>query len=85
MTIFTDSPEMQQTWDDLMGQLYSFVENTQSDLDASHDWLCNQLEGDSLLNEESMCEVDDDCWADFYKTWQSAYNGINLWGSEIPA
>ena len=85
MTIFTDSPKTQQTWDALMKELCSFVENTQSDLDASHDWWCDQLENNSLLTEESMCEVEDDCWADFYKTWQSAYNGINLWGSEIPA
>ncbi len=85
MTIFTNSPEMQATWDDLMSQLFSFVEDTQSDLDASHNWLCDQLKIDSLLNEETMCEVDDDCWNSFYQTWTSAYNGINWWGSEIPA
>ncbi len=85
MTIFTNSPEMQATWDDLMGQLFAFVEDTQSDLPASHDWLCDQLKIDSLLNEETMCEVDDDCWNSFYQTWTSAYNGINWWGSEIPA
>ena len=96
MTIFPNSPQMQATWDDLMAGLFDFVSNTQSDLDAfvedtqadfdsAHDWLCDQLEIDSLLNEETMCEVDDDCWADFYKTWQSAYDGENWWGSEIPA
>ena len=85
MTIFPNSPEMQQTWDDLMGQLFAFVEDTQSDLPAAHDWLCDQLEIDSLFNEETMCEVDDDCWSDFYKNWQSAYDGENWWGSEIPA
>jgi hypothetical protein len=91
MTIFPKSPEMQATWDDLMAGLFDFVSNTQSDLDASHDWLCDQLQIDSLLNEETMgrpygmCEVDDDCWSEFYKTWQSAYDGNNWWGSEIPA
>ena len=85
MTIFPNSPEMQATWDDLMGQLFAFVADTQSDLDASHDWLCDQLEIDSLLNEETMCEVDDDCWSEFYETWKSAYDGINWWGSDIPA
>ena len=85
MTIFTNSPEMQATWDDLMAGLFDFVSNNQTDLDVSHDWLCDQLEIDSLLNEDTMCEVDDDCWADFYKTWQSAYDGENWWGSEIPA
>jgi hypothetical protein len=85
MTIFPNSPEMQQTWDDLMAGLFDFVSNTQSDLPASHDWLCDQLQIDSLLNEETMCEVDDDCWNSFYQTWQSAYDGGNWWGSEIPA
>lgn len=81
MKIFPNSPEMQHTWDNLMKELFSFVENTQSDLDDSHNWLCDQLEIDSLLNEETMCEVDDNCWSDFYKTWKSAYRGTNLWGS----
>ena len=82
MTIFPNSPEMQQTWDDIMTGLFSFVVDTQSDLDTAHDWLCDQLEIDSLLNED---EVDDDCWTEFYQTWESAYDGENLWGSEIPA
>ena len=92
MTIFPNSPEMEATWDDLMAGLFSFVADTQADLDIAHDWLCDQLQIDSLLNEETMCEVDDDCWNSFYQTWQSAYDGltgtrniclINTWGGLI--
>tara|TARA_R110000796_G_scaffold37298_2_gene94129 strand:+ start:282 stop:518 length:237 start_codon:yes stop_codon:yes gene_type:complete len=78
MTIFSNSPEMQATWDDLMNQLYSFVSDTQSDLDVSHDWVCDQLEINSFVDNEGA-------WNSFYKTWQSAYDGNNWWGSEISA
>ena len=78
MTIFSNSPEMQATWDDLMNQLYSFVADTQSDLDVSHDWVCDQLEINSFVDNEGA-------WNSFYKTWQSAYDGNNWWGSEISA
>ena len=78
MTIFSNSPEMQATWDDIMNQLYSFVADTQSDLDVSHDWVCDQLEINSFVDNEGA-------WNSFYKTWQSAYDGNNWWGSEISA
>ena len=78
MIIFPNSPEMQATWDDLMGQLYSFVADTQSDLDASHDWVCDQLMIESFVDNKGA-------WDSFYETWQSAYDGDNWWGSEISA
>ena len=78
MTIFPNSPEMEATWDDLMTGLFDFVSNTQSDLDASHDWVCDQLEIESFVDNKGA-------WNSFYETWQSAYDGNNWWGSKISA
>ena len=78
MTIFPNSPQMQATWDDLMGQLYSFVADTQSDCDSAYDWVCDQLEIESFVDNKET-------WDSFYETWKSAYDGNNWWGSEIPA
>ena len=77
MTIFPNSPEMQATWDDIMSQLYSFVADTQADCDGAYDWVCDQLEINSFVDNEGA-------WNSFYKTWESAYDGNNWWGSGIP-
>ena len=78
MIIFPNSPEMEQTWDDLMTGLFSFVADTQADCDSAYDWVCDQLEIESFVDNEGA-------WNSFYETWQSAYDGDNWWGSEIPA
>ena len=77
MTIFPNSPEMETAWNDLMGQLFAFVADTQADCDSAYDWLCDQLMIDFVDNEGA--------WDSFYETWKSAYDGNNWWGSEIPA
>ncbi len=37
--IFTLSPEMQQSWDDIMGQMCAFVNDTNADVDSAYDWV----------------------------------------------
>lgn len=64
-TIFTISPEMQQSWDYVMGQMLSFVNDTYADVDMAYDFVCEQLDIDSFVDNE-------DAWNAFYMTWEAA-------------
>lgn len=65
--IFSLSPEMQQSWDDVMGQMFSFVNDTNADVDMAYDWVCEQLDISSFVDNE-------DAWNSFYNTWESCEN-----------
>ena len=66
-TIFTISPEMQSTWDDLMGQMCAFVDDNFADVDMAYDWVCEMLDIDSFVDNEAA-------WNSFYQTWESCDN-----------
>ena len=59
MAIFTLSPEMQATWNDLMGQMCAFVDDTNADVDMAYDWVCEMLDIDSFVDNEAA-------WNSFY-------------------
>ena len=65
--IFSLSPEMQESWDYVMGQMLSFVNDTHADCDSAYDFVCEQLEIDGFVENEKA-------WDDFYMTWESADN-----------
>lgn len=65
--IFSISPEMQSTWDDLMGQMIAFVDDTNADVDMAYDWVCEMLEIDSFVDNQGA-------WDEFYNTWESCDN-----------
>ena len=65
--IFTISPEMQATWDDLMGQMIAFVDDNFADIDMAYDWVCEMLDIDSFVDNEAA-------WDSFYQTWKSCDN-----------
>ena len=65
--IFTISPEMQQSWDYVMGQMLSFVNDTNADVDMAYDFVCEQLGIDSFVENNSL-------WDDFYYYWENADN-----------
>ncbi len=67
MAIFTLSPEMQATWNDLMGQMCAFVNDTNADIDMAYDWVCEMLDIDSFVDNEAA-------WNSFYNTWESCDN-----------
>jgi len=66
-TIFTLSPEMQESWDYVMGQMLSFVNDTNADVDMAYDFVCEQLDIDSFVDNK-------DAWDDFYTYWEAADN-----------
>tara|TARA_A100001234_G_scaffold210131_1_gene209588 strand:+ start:558 stop:794 length:237 start_codon:yes stop_codon:yes gene_type:complete len=65
--IFQLSEEMQQSWDYVMGQMLSFVNDTHADVDMAYDFVCEQLGIDSFVDNE-------DAWNDFYTYWEAADN-----------
>ena len=67
VSVFTISPEMQSTWDDLMGQMCAFVDDTNADVDMAYDWVCEMLDIDSFVDNESA-------WDSFYSAWESCDN-----------
>lgn len=70
-TIFTVSPEMQATWDDIMGQMFAYVDDTNADVDMAYDWVCEMLNIDSFVDNKSA-------WDSFYETWESCDNRNDL-------
>jgi len=67
VSVFTISPEMQSTWDDTMGQMCAFVNDTNADVDSAYDWVCEMLDISSFVDNKSA-------WHSFYKTWESCDN-----------
>ena len=65
--IFTLSPEMQQSWDDIMGQMCAFVNDTNADVDSAYDWVCEMLDISSFVDNNTA-------WDSFYATWESCDN-----------
>ena len=69
--IFNLSPEFQATWDDIMGQMITFVNDTHADVDMAYDWVCEMLEIVSFVDNETA-------WNSFYDVWASCDNRNDL-------
>ena len=63
--IFTLSPEMSQTWEDLMIDMIPFVIDTNADVDMAYDWVCDQLDIDGFVENKKA-------WNSFYDSWDAA-------------
>ena len=59
--------QMQATWDDIMAQMIWFINDTNADVDMAYDWVCDQLEIDSFVDNTRA-------WNSFYDAWESADN-----------
>ena len=66
-SIFPLSSEMQESWDYVMGQMLSFVNDTNADIDSAYDFVCEQLGIDSFVDNEKA-------WDEFYMYWEAADN-----------
>ena len=62
---------MQSTWDDIMGQMIAFVDDTNADIDMAYDWVCEMLDIDSFVDNEAA-------WNSFYDVWESCDNRNDL-------
>ena len=59
--------EQQAKWDDIMGQMCVFVDDTNADIDSAYDWVCEMLNISSFVDNDTA-------WDSFYKTWESCDN-----------
>ena len=64
---FSLTPDIIETWDDVMGQMVAFVNDTNADVDMAYDWVCEMLDIDSFV-------VNETAWDSFYSTWESCEN-----------
>ena len=70
--IFSLIPSEQQSkWNDIMGQMIAFVNDTNADVDMAYDWVCEMLEINSFVDNETA-------WDSFYDTWASCDNRNDL-------
>jgi len=58
--------EQQALWDDLMSQMFAFVSDTNADIDMAYDWVCEMLNIDGFVENETA-------WDSFYDTFTEAY------------
>ena len=65
--IFQLSPEMQDAWDDIMGQMIAFVNDTNADVDMAYDWVCEMLDINGFVENQVA-------WDSFYNCWESCDN-----------
>ena len=63
--------EQQAKWDDIMGQMCVFVNDTNADVDSAYDWVCEMLEIVSFVDNVTA-------WDSFYDTWESCDNRNDL-------
>ena len=70
--IFSLIPSEQQAkWNDIMGQMCVFVNDTNADVDMAYDWVCEMLEIVSFVDNQTA-------WDSFYDTWCSCDNRNDL-------
>ena len=70
--IFSLIPSEQQAkWDDVMGQMVAFVNDTNADVDMAYDWVCEMMDIVSFVDNQIA-------WDSFYNTWESCDNRNDL-------
>ena len=65
-------------WVDTLSQMYAFVQDTNADLDMAYDWVCDQLEIESFIDNL-------EAWDSFYFTWKRAFVGDSIWNAPVPS
>ena len=70
--IFSLTPSEQQAkWNDIMGQMCAYVDDTNADVDMAYDWVCEMLNISSFVDNKTA-------WDSFYETWESCDNRNDL-------
>ena len=60
-----------EAWDDVMGQMCAFVNDTFADIDMAYDWVCEMMNISSFVDNEIA-------WNSFYNTWADCDNRNDL-------
>jgi hypothetical protein len=64
--IFQLNTTNQSQWDDVMSQMFSFCCDQNADIDMAYDWVCEMMECDGFVENETA-------WDSFYDTFTEAY------------
>ena len=56
-----------EEWNDVMGQMIAFVNDTHANVDMAYDWVCEMLNISSFVDSNIA-------WDSFYNTWESCDN-----------
>ena len=64
--------ENMEAWDDIMGQMIAFVNDTNADIDMAYDWVCEMLDISSFVDNNVA-------WNSFYNTWESCDNRNDIY------
>ena len=68
---FSLTPDIIENWDDIMGQMVVFVNDTNADVDMAYDWVCEMMNIVSFIDNKIA-------WDSFYNTWESCENRNDL-------
>ena len=69
--------ENMEAWDDVMGQMIAFVNDTNADVDMAYDWVCEMMDISSFVDNNIA-------WDSFYNTWESCENRNDLTTYIVP-
>ena len=64
--IFQLNTTNQSQWDDVMSQMFSFCCDQNADIDMAYDWVCEMMEIDTFVENQTA-------WDSFYDTFTEAY------------
>ena len=56
-----------EEWNDVMGQMIAFVNDTHADVDMAYDWVCEMMNISTFVDNKIA-------WDSFYNTWESCDN-----------
>ena len=56
--------EQQAKWNDIMGQMVAFVDDTNADIDMAYDWVCEMLNISSFVDNKTA-------WDSFYDAFDA--------------
>tara|TARA_A200000159_G_scaffold41601_1_gene38255 strand:+ start:2859 stop:3080 length:222 start_codon:yes stop_codon:yes gene_type:complete len=56
--------EQQAKWNDIMGQMIAFVDDTNADIDMAYDWVCEMLNISSFVDNKTA-------WDSFYDAFDA--------------
>ena len=65
-TTFQLNTSNQSQWDDVMSQMFSFCCDQNADIDMAYDWVCEMMNCDGFVENETA-------WDNFYDTFTEAY------------
>ena len=66
-SVFPRSTEMQRTWDTVMEEMITVINDNNLDIDKAFFWVCETLDIPQFADNKTM-------WDSFYETWQSCPN-----------